>query len=405
MPGYIAIPMGFFYLTMDRLILILLLLYWIFGLLFLKLVRNTLMRSLKANKAITYLIICFLFLNLIAVYNSLDFETSLKRYINFLLYVISSYFVVLSIPLQKNHLKKIGFTFLFSSIILIAISILEIINKENVFTYFLHNTNLTEYQEADLLSKMRSDTRRIQASFANPLTYGQFIIMIIPILLFFRKIISKKKWIWYVTILSLGALTFMIKSRAATLILFLIILYGLYYFFFITKIKFSSKILVFLLCFLLGLVVFDLINHSIVADFFGGESLMSDDNRLQQFILAGPLISENIWSGYGFGMGAEVLDYGSLGRANGTIDNYFLTIILDSGILTLITFIILCITIFSKYFKIKKHNKFLLVGLIFFIVNLLSLSVTEIHPIFYFFLALLLKLDHKLKIYYGYNPS
>lgn len=390
-PKYIAFSVGFFYLSADRVILAFLLLYWIFGLLIYKSINKLFRKRLRSTKNISLLLFFFLLLQFISVLNSVDFEMSLKRFLSFFLYIVVSYFVILSVPLKNAYLTRIAKTFLFASILLIGISIFEIMLNQNVFAGFLDSTSLTEYQQQNLKGKIRGNERRIQASFANPLTYGQYIVMIIPIL-FFLKNWLKRKWLVNITILALITVSFMIRSRSVTIILILSFLYGLNYLIFLKKLMVSSKILTLLLVSFLVLFVYYQIDFKIVEEFFGEKKLIGDAGRASQIAMAVPLINDNFLFGFGFGTGSNILGFGDLDGTS-SIDNYFLTVVLDSGLFTLVLFVFILYKIFIKYFKTRKQNKLIVVGLIFFIINLFTLSITEVHPIFYFFVALLLTLE------------
>ncbi len=137
----------------------------------------------------------------------------------------------------------------------------------------------------------------------------------------------------------------------------------------------------------------DLISQS-VGVLFENKDLLSDSNRMDQVTSAIPLIDKSTFFGYGFGRGAEILDFGSL-DGSPTIDNYFLTLILNSGLVGFIIFTLFYLNVIYKYFKVNKRNKLIITALIFFLINLFTLSITENHTIFYFFLAFLLVVDEK----------
>jgi len=299
---------------------------------------------------------------------------------------------------------KIGNSLLYSSLIVACYGVIEIFMGHNIFGQFLDKSNLTEFQVANLESKIRGGVHRIQSSFLNPLVLGQFIVLMLPVLLFFRTKTKSNITRYNIVITLLFFLLFFVRSRASTVILVLGLVYLVYYFIIISKSRIEIKLITLLFLFILipSLIYLNSDNGFII-DFFDGKDLTIDSNRETQLLLAVPIILNNLWTGCGFGLGATVLDFGSLNRANGTIDNYFLTVILDSGILALVSFIILYLKIIFYYFKVNKENLFLLIGLILFMINMFSLSLTEIHPLFYFLLSFLLISETKDKRQFNYN--
>lgn len=394
-PKYLTYSVGFFSVSADRPILFLLVIFWLFGIFNFKTVRQVLKSRIKRNKSFVTLFSLFIFFNFVSVFFSQDFGNSLKRFTNFFIYSTSSFFVILSIPLNKKVLKKLALLFLVASAFICLYGVLEVFLGENIFAGFLKGYDLTEYQELNIQNKMRADDRRIQASFTNPVVFGQYIVLMVPILMYFKKFTYGYNRYFKLVIAVLIILTYFTKSRASLLILFMSIVYGLYYFLFLSKSNLSLKVMLFFcLCFIIPVGFYN-VDFNSIYDVFGGLDFSSDENREKQLLMAIPIIANSIWTGVGFGMGASTLGYGATSVFDGTIDNYFLSIILDAGVLAFLSFSLLVIKCFKLYFSVHYFNKFMIVGLLFFIMNLLTVSVLGLHPLFYFLLALLLNLKTK----------
>lgn len=390
-PNYISIALGPIQLSLDRILFVILITFWSFGIFFLKTVRRYLFKRLRSNKLIVFLIILFLILQWISVFNSVDFDTSLKRYLYYFFYISICFMCILSIPFEDVYMDKIAKTFFYCTALIILIAGLELAINSNPFTTILGIRPSNEFQEQVLLEKIRAGGRRIQSSFSNPLSFGQYLILIVPILLFFKgKYLYKKRFLIYLLTILIYIISFQIKSRAIFLIFGASIVYGGYNLIFLQKARLSLKILAILSLSLALTIIISATDLSVVIDnMFEGKEMLSDDNRMNQIAAAGPLIANNFFFGVGFGKGAEVLGYGDL-DGSATIDNYFLTLVLDSGFIALIIFTLLIVVILFKYFKIRDEEKLLWLGLVLFIINLFSLSLKEVHPLFYFFLALFL---------------
>ena len=122
-------------------------------------------------------------------------------------------------------------------------------------------------------------------------------------------------------------------------------------------------------------------------------SIIFDANRLiqiarsAQFLLARPLL------GYGVGNAATVLGFGRDENGLGTIDNYYLTVALETGFSGLLVFLLIAGWFVVGFFRSERRWRSLYFTLIVVFVNLLTLSVVELHPLIYMLFALLLVLD------------
>jgi hypothetical protein len=388
-PKYITFSVGPIELSADRVVFVFLLLYFLYGVFSFSKVKKLLLKRIYSFKGITFLLVIFFILEGVSIYVSSDFGYSLKRFSYFFLYNLGLFFIGLTLPLDHKIFKKIALTILGASLFVVFFAFLELINNSNPFVPLLNSEGLNEYQKQILEEKIRGNSRRIQSSFSNTLGFAQYVVLIIPILLYFKRTVLKRSYIVNITVLLLSFTAVMTKSRAVIVILVMCFLYYLSSFVFNYKNRVDKKIGVLIVISFFAILLFAQFDFSIITDFLGGKEVLSDSNRLEQLTLASPLIFKSLLTGFGFGMGVEALGFGSL-NSRGTIDNYLLTVILDAGIIALIVYVIIILKIIIKFFKVNSKVKIGWVGLMFFIVNLFSLSITEIHPLFYFFLAILL---------------
>tara|TARA_B100000378_G_scaffold278725_1_gene283110 strand:- start:3504 stop:4793 length:1290 start_codon:yes stop_codon:yes gene_type:complete len=386
-PGFISVNVGFFELSASRVAFILLLVFWLRGLIFTRSVQKILQSRLIQHQYFFKLIFLFFMLQWVMVFQSVDFSWSFKRYLNFFIYNFFLILITASIPLQENYVKEVVRFLLIAVTGVILIAIAEILMGTNPFLPFINLESLNEFQRAAFREKLRGGDRRIQATFSHPLSFGQFVVLIIPVLIFFKKELLTKSRV-YILIFFLVCVALFIKSRAVLVIL---ILWGGYAFgksLLSKKVNPSFKVLMIMGILLGGLVFLNTVNISEKLDeYFGGRELLDDDNRTNQIEGAWAILEEHLLTGVGFGKGVEELGYGTSGGARGTIDNYFLTLILDSGILVLGSFLLILLYVYFKYFKVRGNSKWALMGLIFFSVNLISLSLIEVHTLFYFLLT------------------
>lgn len=404
--GYITLPQvfafnaGIVYLTIDKIILFVILLFLLFALAYNETVRNELLRTISSHKSLFIFFGFFLFFLVLSVINT-EGGGNYKTLINNSLYLVVPIVAFSSIA-YNNFNKLISNTLVIACIVVIVIGLIELISGSNPFSRLVNMESLTEFQLASFDDKFRDGARRVQSSFANPLNLGQFIVMILPILyFFFVKKVLNKLW-FYLIAFSLLFLSLYIRSRGVTIILIGLMLFGGYYFLFKSKVNYAFKA-IFIVLIPVALFVFvQFFTSNFIAEFFGGNEILSDQNRLSQIEKAIPLIYDKLYTGYGFTKGVVYLDYGAQ-DGYGTVDNYFLTLLLDGGIFLLIAFASLLIVIVTKFFKANNTNKFLILGLMFFGLNLFTLSTFEIHPIFYFFLGLVIYNEKESR--YSDNPN
>src|SRR5690606_23711894 len=128
-PSYIALKAGAIYLSLDRIVFIFLFIYWLIGLLNFKSSIKTLAKNYKANKTIIFFLLGFLIVTLVNSIMS-NSETSIVSFIYFFLYVIASFFILLTIPNQYISIPKIGKTIIFATIFVLIIFVIEVITNQ-----------------------------------------------------------------------------------------------------------------------------------------------------------------------------------------------------------------------------------------------------------------------------------
>lgn len=390
-PSYVfQLAVGPIYLSIDRFLFLVLLAYWLFGLMFLPKVFVRMVNVILSQKVL----FIFYFISQIILFVSsyLSGEVaSLNGSIYFILYTLVLTLIAVTIPLSAIFLNKLSNIFLFVSIVLIIVSFFEIIMGTNPLAPFVDINKMTEMQKAAFSDINMDESIRIKGTFSNPLTFGQFVVLVVPILFFLKKY-NTHKTIVNLTIVLLTLAGLLTRSRATFIIIMLTFLFAAYYYF--KSINFSKRVL---FVFLFSFIIIALVSlNPDVTSFFGGKELTRDQNRETQLTNAVPLILNKPYFGYGQGQGTNILDYGTLSGGSPTIDNYFLSCVLDCGIIGLIFGILFFFKVLFL-FRVPRNYLPIYFGLIFFIINLFTLSLTEVHPIFYFVLSILILLIYHEK--------
>ena len=388
-PGYISFSVGLFELSTDRMFLMILLLLIVVGLFSFRKFRGNLKINVRANKSIFLLVFSLLFFQLLSVFTSVNPTYSFKRYLNFALLSGVPFMAVFSLGRESLDFRFLGRVLTFAISTLVVICLVEWITEENVFSAFVDTDTLNEFQQQQLLEKVRGEARRIQGPFSHPLALGQFSVTIIPIFLYLRRFLRGKTMI-SLSIALLGMLMLLTRSRTVFIILLVsVCVYGYHYLRF-HRHGIAVKAMVLITGLVVGVIGVSVIDPTLLQEFFGGRELTQDTNRLTQVVMAWPLILKNVWLGFGFGMGSQTLGFGTSQSEFGTIDNYFLTLVLDSGVIVLGIFMAICYQTIKLYFRLTGSAKFMFYGLLFFIINLFTLSIIDVHTFFYTFLAIIL---------------
>lgn len=390
-PKILGYSLGAFVITIDKFVLIFLLIAYALSIVYFRTTRINLINRFKDNQLLIGLIITVSILRFISIHFSTDPSYSLKRYLFHILGTIIPFFIVLSFNPKSLNIYRVTRTFLFITISMNLILALEIFLDFNIFSKLIPEQSLSEFQEYSIQDKYRGNSRRIQGPFSNPITLGQFSIIIIPCLIYFKKFnISILKI--NLGILLLSTLTLFTRSRTFFVLLTALICFALFDFY--KKMDKKSKAILLVVTLLFTVILLNIDAGLIkVSSLFDGRSLIEDDNRIIQVALAIPLILNNWLTGYGYGMAAETLNFGTRGGSLGTVDNFFLTIILESGIITVSLFIVFIIIIFKLFLKAENNERYITLGLCLYSIHLITLSVTETHPIFYMVLSIYLSRD------------
>jgi len=383
-PKYIAINFSFFYLSPDRFVFILLLLFLLYTLITSKKLKKTFFNNIRENKVIIIFLLLFLFIQLLAALNSNDVAYSFKQYLLKVLYTLVIFLFLFGLPLTDNLEKKIKITFTLSIIIILITGYIEYLQNQNIYLNYVNWSTLSSSQKSMFTDQMRGGYRRIQASFEHTLNLGQYLILTIPFVFYLNK---KNKKTAFVIFLAAIPIVFLTRSRAAFVLILLISIYIVIF----RNIKINKVYFIYFA--IIGFITLAIWYSQIINSFnelysflFGNKlELITDNAREIQWHMAIPLIYSNPFLGYGLGMGSDILGFGRLGATS--IDNYFLTLILDSGVISAVIFVLFILSFLKKYPSYGSDLFAIYLGLLLFVFNLFTLSLWEVHPIFYFILS------------------
>ena len=389
-PQYVGLDLwGMIVINLQRLLLAGLFLAWLF--------RKVIRREKMFHKTpLNLIIVVFLILRLISVIFSMDFRISLFNFISEVLTYFLFYFLVIDTFRINKQIKKVMNILIISGIFVSVLGIFEFLFKTNIYSYLnpvRENIGLTAAQ-----IQSRIGFFRIEAGLGHSIVLGMYLVALIPFLLFQLLAASTvKRFLLLLSfgIISLGIL-FSFSRSAWIAYLFVLICYVLKYHF-----KFFPVIV--LLILLLSLQIYYNyvplasimeITKQTVSSEAKSEIRTSITGRVSQLKTGIPIALQKPLTGYGIRLSREAGGFP-------TLDNYYLVIMLESGILSLIALMFLYALIFLKLqyvIKIAKDNTTknlafsLLVSILCFIIILFATALQTVFFIWWLIVALGMRL-------------
>ena len=231
----------------------------------------------------------------------------------------------------------------------------------------------------DSQSRAGTDIYRVRGPFAASLFFSEFLTMVFPFFLYFT---SKQKRILPLLAMmaaTLGCLVVMYLTNARSAILGALVAFLLYPFFYAIRRRSQHERSIVGTSLLMAyptlvgvatmLVLFWPRLHVMVLG--GGQHQASSDARSEQWRMGIPKLLSHPF-GFGVGRGNEALGYVNL-AGKGTVDTYYLTVMMDFGILALplflLTFLIPAWLAFKYYRDAKTPEQEILAPLSIAIIN------------------------------------
>ena len=324
-------------------------------------------------------------------------------------------FILLVVFSEKGKLVNIVNIALGLSSLVIIFGIVELIIQQNVYLAFLPNQLISaeDYVQNVISSKVRGEYR-VQSVFSHPLVLGQFLVMTLP-LYFYKIITTPSNTLKLVCVIFIFFSIFVMNSTGNrsvyaalgvelvfVIFIFLIRLYH------IKKTSFWGWILAVASPFiLLGVLLLTFIGKDFLLA--GSANHAASTQARQEMVSRTVNIFASdpagLLTGYGTGQAAAKVGFISPSGVL-TIDSYILTVILESGILGLISYIAFFIYVFVVGMKVLKTTSVyktlvvsLMVSILGYITVAIILSQVDILRfsfIFSFMVVMLASLSNKI---------
>lgn len=363
----------------KRLVLLFLLVFWLFKIMTSPVLSQRLRTRLRAGGLPLALFSLFLVWRLasavsseVPVYSFIQFGWEFLNY-----YLV--FFVALSCLRDTADIRKLVILLATAAFIISLIAILERLVGHNLFAKLVPmNADFAAAQAAALEEKLREGGIRAQATFEHPMVLAEFLVFTLPMIAF----VALKANGRLLRFASLGGILLVLGgivmsgTRSAILTGGIVMFLSMILYFFNNmqgrelslKAFFSVLGMIALVCVLLA-------STSVMLQLIQGRSAAevgSSSARLLQMQAAVPKIRAQPLLGYGVSVGNQELGYrASHGRF--TVDNYYLTLTMDSGLpaglLFALLLLVFCALGASLYFRLGNDDDRMLAGM-------LTISVT-----------------------------
>ena len=384
--------------------------------------RKQIADIINADRFIVLCAVVYFAATAFSILFSSDMNISVSRYFVMLYGSLIPFFASLYLFNTPNRIKIFG----------VYIYVIAMFHIYLVLTYELPHVQLPWAGEipaifqiddpkikALLAGSMRAGKYRVQSKFSTPIGLGEYLGFAVPFMLHFLLTVRNKfiKLLMFVSIVAALDVAYETGSRLA-FICFLSSV-GLYIFYQTVVLWrnspgniFAPAIMmaypVFLALFMALVMVWRPLNEMV---FGGGDQQASTDARHQQWAKGWPRIFAQPW-GYGLGSGAKIAGVQVPGTSDLTIDSYYLSVLVESGVLGFIAYygMFSWATARATYFAARSNDREMMylgavaVALANFLVSKYVYSQTENHPLAFVLLGIVVAMTRRYKAQTGALP-
>lgn len=368
---------------------------------------NLLVSRLKPVLRPVTIVSCFFIWRLLSAFASKDITYSaFLAIIDILLQFVI--FIVVVVSFDELIDVKNGFkAVLFGSVLVVLLGTIEYFTERNIFVSLVPDSYKNIDFIASAIEEKVRDNYRVQVAFMHPLVLAEYLIMVIPISLSF---LTEKRLLIRVCSIFVfcGSILVLLAtgSRSGIVVLGAQIFSFCLYLIFCNG-KYRLRLRSFVLSFLLitaSIAITSIYGKTLILGKDSAET-MSTIARLVQ-LLNGiyAVLKKPIW-GYGQGFAPDYVGVENIATGRLTLDNYYLTLVVESGIPALVLFILILLT-FYRCSRLNNNmhiywNKYaanlISCSLIGFIIFCFILSTYEVFGIAYAILGFTLVL-HRISI-------
>jgi len=348
---------------------------------------------IRNNKVAIYSITVFFFWRFLAVV----LAGGMESFPYWIYEVISNYvlFIMALIFVDSHNARgKILGWLTFSVFVVLLISVIEFFNGKFLFTALV--TGESRAALGAISGSFRNNLYRVQGTFEHALVLSQYLLILFPMVLLYinryLRATALSRLVFSSTMIILTVIVLlMAQCRTSLVTIFAWVVYSVY-----RKVKNSWQrqvTLIFVIVF--AVLLYDL--------YIAGSNFISSDARYAQLVNGFYAVLNSPLVGYGPGvvMGEILYSVGlkesgaiSIYEVNSTtVDSRYLSIVLESGILSLFLFVIFLAKVFSSVSgNIVSGERVVFfyysLSLLAGIVTMLTLSIYTVMPMFFLIAAM-----------------
>ncbi|WP_346288215.1 O-antigen ligase family protein [Zoogloea sp.] len=313
--------------------------------------------------------------------------------------------VYLAIVDERSVVKVVRLMF-YGFLFVVGVGVVESLVESNLYLSFVPESAMQQDYIVSAVTEKIRDSYRVQASFLHPLVLAEYLTIFLPLVFFVTagRIYGRLSYLFAFSGLVFGVyVLYRTGSRSGVVCLGVQLLVYMYYRFCrdLNSLKRPMSFLrvVVILVAVIASAPFAVDEFQNVLLGANESESMSTLARLSQIEDGLVAIEESPLVGWGVGMAVNYASTENEKTKEQSVDNYYLTVVVDSGVPALIALFILLYRHFAegrRLSKVVKGRLGVLAGMLSYsVVGLASfnfiLSSYEIFPIFFIFLALVLR--------------
>jgi hypothetical protein len=313
-----------------------------------KVLRERIALRFSSGKVIVLLIISFFIWQFIStIFSNIPLLSMYVFGIQIFEY-LSMFLLALMILRDNDDIEAMISALLWVTFLICCIGLIEAVMKKNLFEPLLVIDNTVQTNVGEILgTHLREGMYRIKATFAHPLLFAEFVTSMLPLIAYrFAYGGAKAKLMMSGLVLMILPVLYFTHSRSAWAVMAILgIIFAAFFVVRSSKYKkfnYSTVISLLLVPALIGgaisaYMILLTLSHGTTA-----EERISSMARVIMLEKGIPLIEAQPVVGYGVGLGGYTLGFVGEGGML-TLDNYYLLLALDSGLLALMIFCLMLV--------------------------------------------------------------
>jgi O-antigen ligase len=339
------------YISPIRLTLMFLLAAWVFLAATSSAVHDELWRRLKQVPVLSLFVLGLILFMALAIPFALSAPMSSRSFFDEIIELYLPFVVAVSLIRTRSNLEVFIRWLVVLGMITAVLLVLERMTHVNPFTTYLGP--LANYDaswlEGALSNTLRwgTDTFRAKGAFLTPLSAAEYLVLALPFVFYWAEKTKSQWWRWTLIVSVPVSLAGIWATDTRTSIVTGIMVIGIYAL--VRGIQFlraegRSSLRPVIALALVGVIAAVAFGVTMILVKLNWQTAFgSEGSRVIQIEMGIPRIKHRPIIGYGPGMAAYILNYSYNGRDR-SIDNYFLSVVLDSGLPGLMCFLGILVT-------------------------------------------------------------